>query len=147
MSAPEAGTVAGWEVQEYPEQLAVVALGPGAEVPAWAESSSLFAVTATAAGTTVVCAGRNVPAKAKARRHLTGFAVRRGDAPSAARVLVDLLVPLDAAGIDAFVVSTHDTDWLLVPKGRAAAAADEWRRRGHSVAPAVPVTPTRKGKQ
>ena len=29
-------------LEQFPEKLTVVRLGPGAEVPAWAESSSLF---------------------------------------------------------------------------------------------------------
>jgi hypothetical protein len=37
-----------YRLSRYPETLAVLKLGPGAEVPAWAESSSIFSVTATA---------------------------------------------------------------------------------------------------
>jgi hypothetical protein len=41
--------------------------------------------------------------------------------------------------VPVFCVSTYDTDWVLVPAAKAGAAADAWRRRGHTVAPAVPV--------
>ena len=46
MTGPDRST---FTLEQFPEKLAVVRLGPGAEVPAWAESSSLFSVTATGA--------------------------------------------------------------------------------------------------
>jgi hypothetical protein len=30
-------------------------------------------------------------------------------------------------------LSTHDTDWILVPADRADEAVTAWRRRGHTV--------------
>ncbi len=98
------------KLNQYPETLAVVRFGPGSEIPAWAESSSIFSITATA---------------------LTG-------------ILSSLLAPLSEAGISVFTISTFDTDWLLVPVADADRAAEEWRRSGHEVAPAVPATPPRK---
>ncbi|QCC77160.1 ACT domain-containing protein [Nocardioides daphniae] len=53
-------------------------------------------------------------------------------------VLVALLTPMAEAEISVFTLSTFDTDWILVPKQHAEKAAEEWRRRGHTVAPAVP---------
>ena len=45
---PQAWSEQTFTLAEYPEKLAIVKLGPGAEIPTWAESSSLFSVTATA---------------------------------------------------------------------------------------------------
>ena len=63
------------KLNRYPETLAVVRLGPGAEVPSWAESSSLFSITVTATETSVVCAARNVPKKSIHQRPFTAFEV------------------------------------------------------------------------
>jgi hypothetical protein len=126
-------------IEQYPEQLAVVRLGPGAPVPGWAESSSIFSVTATAAETSVICAARNVPTKAKHQRSFTAFAVVGPLDFALTGVLVELLTPLSEAGISVFPISTYDTDWILVPKQDADRAAQEWRRRGHDVVPATPV--------
>ena len=52
-----------YALEQFPEKLAVVEAPPGAEIPIWAESSSLFSITATALETSVVCAGRSVPTK------------------------------------------------------------------------------------
>ncbi len=131
----------GLSLEEYPETIAVVRFGPGTAVPGWAESSSVFGVIATATETSVICAARNVPTKARSRKPLTGFSMRTGEgAPigTQAGVLLGLLAPLAEAGIAVDVVTTFDTIWVLVPKNKAEQAAEEWRRRGHTVAPAVP---------
>ena len=128
-------------IEQFPEKLAVVRLGPGAQVPSWAESSSLFSVTATARETSVVCARRSVPRKARQEGPFIAFAVVGPLDFALTGVLSALLAPLAEAGISVFTLSTFDTDWVLVPIDDADRAAEEWRRRGHDVAPAVPVTP------
>jgi hypothetical protein len=136
---------ATYSLSRYPETLAVVQLGPGAEVPDWAESSSVFSVTATAAETSIVCAARSVPGKARHDKPYTAFAVRPepGSADfdlsaGVTGVLVALLTPLAEAGVSVFALSTFGTDWILVPKNDADRAEEAWRRSGHAVSPAVP---------
>jgi hypothetical protein len=133
----------------YPETLAVVRLGPGTDLPAWAESSSILSVTATATETSVVCAARNVPKKSVHQRPFTAFQVEGPLDFALTGVLAGLLAPLAAAEISVFTLSTFDTDWILVPGGDADRAEEEWRRSGHLVEPAVPVvpaTPSRRNK-
>ena len=134
---------ATFNIQQFPETLAVVRLGPGAEIPTWAESSSIFSITATATETSVVCAARSVPAKAVHQKPFTAFAVEGPLDFSLTGILAGLLAPLAEAGISVFTLSTFDTDWILIPVARAADAAEVWTNQGHTVAPAVPVT---KGK-
>ncbi|MFC4786102.1 ACT domain-containing protein [Nocardioides sp. MAHUQ-72] len=137
------------KLNQFPETLAVVRLGPGSEIPAWAESSSIFSVTATATETSVVCAGRSVPTKAVHHKPFTAFAVEGPLDFALTGVLVELLTPLAEAEISVFTLSTFDTDWVLVPTADAARAAEAWRDAGHEVEAAVPVTPSsgRKGKK
>ena len=135
-----------WSIEQFPEKIAVVRLGPGAEVPSWAESSSLFSITATARETSLVCAARSVPKKAQQAGPFTAFAVQGPLDFALTGVLATLLAPLADAEISVFTISTFDTDWVLVPVGDAERAAEEWRRRGHDVAPAVPVTPQEQKK-
>jgi len=127
-------------IEQFPEKLAVVRLGPGAQVPSWAESSSLFSVTATARETSVVCARRSVPRKARQEGPFTAFAVVGPLDFALTGVLAELLAPLAEAGISVFALSTFDTDWVLVRVEDAERTAEEWRRSGHDVAAAVPVT-------
>jgi hypothetical protein len=135
------------KLQRYPETLAVVRLGPGSEVPAWAESSSVFSITATATETSVVCAARSVPTKAVAQRPFTAFEVEGPLDFSLTGILAGLLVPLAEAGISVFSLSTFDTDWLLVPGDDADRAAEAWRAAGHEVVTAVPVVPAAGGRE
>lgn len=135
MSEPTVHTLS-----RYPERLAVVRLGPGAELPAWAGSATLLSVTATATETSVVCGAASVPAKARHAGPFIAFEVAGPLELSLTGVLAGLLTPLAEAGVSVFTISTFDTDWILVPDADADRAADEWRRRGHTVTPAVPVT-------
>ncbi|WP_183100514.1 ACT domain-containing protein [Nocardioides pelophilus] len=122
----------------YPETLAVVRLGPGAEIPTWAESSSIFSVTATATETSLVCAARSVPTKARSHKPLTAFAVAGPLDLGLTGVLHALLGPLAEAEISVFPLATYDTDWILVHKNDADRAEEAWRRSGHDITPAVP---------
>jgi hypothetical protein len=131
-------------LSRYPETLAVVKLGPGAEVPAWAESSSIFSVTATATETSVVCAARNVPKKSVHQRPFTAFEVQGPLDFALTGVLALLLAPLAEAEISVFTLSTFDTDWLLVPGDDADRAEEAWRRAGHTVAAATPAGRSKK---
>ncbi|WGX94441.1 ACT domain-containing protein [Nocardioides sp. L-11A] len=127
-----------YSLSRYPETLAVVRLPAGAEIPLWAESSSVFSITATATETSLVCAGRSVPKKARHHKPLTAFCVDGELDLGAVGVLVGLLAPLAEAEIPVFTLSTFDTDWILVPTGMGDRAEEAWRRSGHTVAPAVP---------
>jgi len=138
---------ATYTIQQFPEKLAVVKLPPGAEIPAWAESSSLFSITATATETSVVCAGRSIPTKVTGVKGLTGFALQGALDPTASGVLVALLQPLAEDQISVFTISTHDTNWILVPAADGDRTAQAWRRRGHTVVAAVPVKPAGRTKR
>ncbi len=133
-----------YTLQQFPETLVVVRLPPGAEVPEWAESSSLFSITATATETSLVCASRSVPKKARQAGPFRAFAVEGPLDFALTGVLSALLAPLAEAGISIFTISTYDTDWVLVPVAEVDHATEAWRGRGHTVAPAVPVKPGRK---
>ncbi len=128
-------------IQRFPEKIAVIRLAPGADIPEWAESSSLFSITATATETTLVCAGRNVPTKAQAVRGLIGFALDQRIAPTSVGVVMTLLAPMAEEDIAVFTFTTYDSTWVLVPSADAERATEAWRRQGHSVEQAVPVTP------
>lgn len=128
-------------LQQFPEKLVVVALPPGAEVPSWAESSSIFSITATALETSIICASRSVPKKVNQAGPFTAFAVEGPLDEGLVGMLHGLLAPMVEAEIPVFTVSTYLTDWILVPIGKATAAAEAWTAAGNTVEIAVPVKP------
>ena len=141
MSDALTGAGTTYTLHRYPEKLIVAGLPAGAEVPAWAESASLFSISATATETTIVCAGRSVPKKVKQEGPFTAFAVEGPIDFAQTGVLHALLGPLVEVEISVFTLSTYPTDWILVPTGAADTAQEEWRRRGHTVIPAPVAAP------
>lgn len=133
-----------YTLNQFPEKLAVVRLPAGAEIPAWAESSSLFSITATATETSLVCAGRDVPKKVIHQAPFTAFQVEGPLDFALTGVLAGLLVPLAEEQISIFTISTYDTDWILVPINDVEKASEAWRRQGHTVTAAVPVKQEKK---
>jgi hypothetical protein len=122
---------------QHDEHLAVVRLGPGADVPSWATAGTLFSVTATAQETSVVCARAAVPRKAPQSGPYVAFAVQGPLDHALTGVLSGLLAPLAEAEVPVLTIATFDTDWLLVPVGQAARAAEVWTSAGHDVRPAA----------
>ncbi|WP_148614929.1 ACT domain-containing protein [Nocardioides rubriscoriae] len=123
-------------IHQFPEKLAVLKLAAGADVPEWAESSSLFSITASSTETSLVCAGRSVPTKVPGDRGLTGFTLADPATSGTAGVLVDLLTPLAEDGVSIHVLTTFTNVWVLVPATEVERATEAWRRRGHAVEPA-----------
>jgi hypothetical protein len=132
-------------LRQHDEELVVVRLGPGADLPEWAVSGTLFSVTATAAETSLVCGRAGVPRKARQEGPFTAFEVEGPLDLTLTGVLSGLLTPLADSEIPVFTVSTFDTDWILVPAAHAQRAAEEWRRCGHDVRRADQPAPSPEG--
>ncbi|WP_223164125.1 ACT domain-containing protein [Nocardioides mesophilus] len=119
----------------HPDALAVVRLGPGSQIPKWATPSTLFSVTATATETSLVCHASTVPRKARPEGPFVAYEVAGPLDMALTGVLTSLLVPLADAGISVFVLSTFDTDWILVRGGFAEQADQAFEAAGHTVQP------------
>lgn len=127
-----------YDLTRHDDALAVVRLGRGAKIPAWATASTLFSVTATNDETSVVCHASTVPAKARKQGPFVAFEVTGPLDFALSGVLHALLTPLAEAGIPVFTLSTFDTDWILVQAGRADQAEQAWTGAGHTVHPPEP---------
>jgi len=93
---------------------AVCRLASDAAVPAWADGPGLSSVTRTAEELSIVCPEGRVPPGTKAEPGWRAFQLV-GPVPfSTIGVLSGLTRPLAEAGIGVFVLSTFDTDYLLV---------------------------------
>ena len=108
-------------------------LGPEAPVPAWAASGPLVSVTRTAEELSVVCGEEEVPAGVRCERGWRCLRVQGPLALAEIGVLSSLVAPLAAARISVFVVSTYDTDNLLVKEELLGVARAVLAEHGHTI--------------
>src|SRR5690242_9028195 len=115
-------------------RLAVCRLDPGAPVPEWAWRGPVASVTRVAAELSVVCAEDAPPDGVLAERGWLAYQVEGPMPFTLTGVVSGLTTPLAAAGVGVFVLSTYDTDYLLVKAADADAATRALRAAGHEVA-------------
>ena len=116
-----------------PDRLAVCRLPPADEVPSWAWTGPLASVTRTAEELSVVCAESAVPDDVQAER---GWRAMRVAGPldfDLTGVVSSLTAPLADAGVPVFVLSTFDTDWLLVRHANVDEAVHALVHAGHVI--------------
>jgi hypothetical protein len=116
-----------------PENVAVCRLEPGSQVPDWATQGSFYSVTKTVDEISVVCLERVVPGDTRAERGWRMLRVEGQLDFSMTGVLARLTRPLAEAGISVFVLSTYDTDYLLIRGRDIASAVAALRTKGHRV--------------
>ncbi|BBL80175.1 amino acid-binding protein [Rubrobacter xylanophilus] len=117
-------SVPGW-------RLAVCRLGPEEEVPAWAVEAPFFSVTRSPEELSVVCPEDLVP---DGIRREGGWRVLKVEGPldfGQTGILSSLLGPLSGVGV--FVLSTYETDYVLVKEDQLGRAVSALVREGHIV--------------
>lgn len=122
----------GLRLRRTEGHLAVVRLAADAAVPSWA-AGGFLSVTRTDGELSVVCDAAAVPSDVVAEGGWRRLEVRGPLDLGLTGVLASIAVPLSAAGVPLFVISTHDTDHVLVRAGRLADAEAALRRAGHEV--------------
>lgn len=123
------------ELDVHPTRLAVCGFAASLPVPRWVpeEADPLVSVTRTRDELSIVAPEEVVPEDVTAERGWRALSVRGPLEFSMTGVLASLSGPLADAGIPIFVVSTYDTDWLLVKGGDLDRAVDVLRSAGHHI--------------
>lgn len=112
---------------------AICRLEPTARIPDWATGCHLFSITRTPSELSIVCPEGQVPPSMTCDR---GWRVLELEGPfdlATTGVVASIADPLAAAGISLFVVSTHDTDYVLVKDAALGEAVSALAARGHHV--------------
>jgi uncharacterized protein len=127
----------------HPERLAIVRLDDGAALPDWAlrllaTEGAFVTVSRTPGELSVVAAEHHVPAELPQARGKVAFGIVGVVPMTTVGLLASLCSALALRSVPVFVVSTHDTDWLLVDAERAVEARAALTALGHRVAGAVP---------
>ncbi|MFY9345956.1 MAG: ACT domain-containing protein [Planctomycetota bacterium] len=130
-------TAPTFEFLVHDERLAIARLPADAPVPAWA-TGRFVTISRTGSELSIVCAQANVPAAVQHDRDKVAFAIAGAVAMTSVGILASLCGALAAARVPVFVISTYDTDWLLVGAAHFAAARDALAGLGHRVTGALP---------
>ena len=119
------------QLRTLPDSYAVVRLEPGAVLPDWVDAGPFRSVTRTEHEVSVVCRDPDVPEGESVDR---GWTVLEMIGPldfTLTGVISSLVEPLAAIEIPIFVISTFETDYVLVRSSELARAADALESAGH----------------
>lgn len=116
----------------HPERLAICRLPADAAIPDWARGG-FVTISRTAAELSIVCAQRHVPAGVQQERDKVAFGIAGVVPMTTIGVLASLCGALAAVQVPVFVVSTYDTDYLLVGAAKFAAARTALAGLGHRI--------------
>ncbi len=116
-----------------PEILAICSLEKDARIPVWALAGRFFSITRTAHELSVVCPQSQVPQGIIKDDGWRCLKVEDTLDVSASGFLASLTMPLADEGINAFVVSTYQTDYLLVQERFLRKAITVLAYNGHQI--------------
>jgi hypothetical protein len=120
-------------LQLLADRFAVCRCAASEPYPAWARGGSFLSLTRTSEELSIVCREDLVPQQV---RQEIGWRCLQVEGPlefSQTGVLAGLATPLADREIPVFVVSTYDTDYLLVPEVRLDDALATLQAAGHLV--------------
>ncbi|SRR5712692_654789 len=115
------------------ERFAVYRLAPDAAAPSWVAGDNFYSITRTAEELSVVVEESRIPAGVTSQLGWRVFQVRGPFAFSEIGVLTSLTGPLAAKEVSVFVISTFDTDYLLVFEEQLAHAIAALEQAGHTI--------------
>ena len=112
--------------------LAVCRLAADAEIPVWPHGP-FVSITRTPDELSIVCDDAAVPAAVQAERGWRAFQLAGPIPFDVTGVAARLAAALAAEGISLFLISTYDTDWVLVKEASLERAVAALRRAGYDV--------------
>ena len=117
-----------------PQRLALCRLDPMDPIPDWVPDGPLLSVTRTDDELSILCPdGPHIPAAIRTERGWRALVVQ-GPLPfEAVGILAALSGCLAAAQVSVFVLSTYDTDYVLVKEDQLERAISALRAAGHDV--------------
>lgn len=111
----------------------IARLAPDTPIPAWADGPGYVSITRSDDELSIVCLSHRIPENV---RRDTGWRCLKFQGPFAfdqAGILFAVIEPLSRNGIGVFVVSTFDTDHLLLQEADIARAEHLLAAAGHTL--------------
>ncbi|MCE9595564.1 MAG: ACT domain-containing protein [Planctomycetes bacterium] len=121
----------------HDELLAIARLAQDAPLPDWARGR-FFNLARTPDELSIICPQTKVPADVVHERDKVALGIVGVVPMTAVGILAALCAALAAANVPVFVLSTYDTDWLLVSAKRFEEAKGALEGAGHRIEGAAP---------
>jgi uncharacterized protein len=121
-----------FELSVLPESLAIAQLAVTAPIPV-PKAQSFFSITRTADELSLVCSESEIPENANAQTGWRALKLRGPFDLSEVGVLSSIATTLAEASITLFVISTFNTDYLLVHAEQLQSAVTALERAGHKI--------------
>lgn len=131
-------TAPGFVFRIHGERLAIARLARDAAVPEWARGSFVN-VARTVDELSIVCAQAHVPADVKHDRDKIALGIAGTIPMTSIGILAALCGALAEVRVPVFVISTYDTDWLIVSAEFFTAAKTALEEQGHRVLGTLPL--------
>jgi uncharacterized protein len=118
-----------------PERMAIVRLEHDAPTPVWATRGAFTSITRTQDELSIVCEDGAVPRNADvaAARGWRALMLQGPFALTETGIAAEFTSVLAHARVSVFVISTYETDFLLVPEKSLGVAIAALEQAGHSV--------------
>jgi len=116
-----------------PDRMAVCRFEPSAPLPDWFDQPGFYSITRTAEELSVVCNEERVPLGTESETGWRCFQLLGPFNFSEIGIISSLTHPLTESGVSVFVISTFDTDYLMVKEKDFARAIDVLTAQGHQV--------------
>jgi uncharacterized protein len=110
---------------------AIVRLASDAQIPDWATLGEFTSVTRTADELSIVCPIENLPANVQSPNRWICLKLEGPFPFSLTGILLSFIEPLSSNSIPIFVISTFDTDYVLIQEEFREAALDQLKEAGH----------------
>jgi hypothetical protein len=116
-----------------PDRMAVCRLEPLAPLPEWTDQPGFYSITRTAEELSVICSEKRVPPGAASEFGWRCFKLLGPFNFAEIGIISSLTQPLTESGVSVFVISTFDTDYLMVKEKDFRIAIDALTAQGHRV--------------
>jgi len=116
-----------------PDRLAVCRFEHASPLPAWVDQPGFYSVTRTADELSVVCNEARVAPGTKSEPGWRCLQLVGPFTFTEIGIIASLTRPLAKNGVCVFVISTFDTDYLMVKDKDLATVIDTLRAQGHHV--------------
>ena len=116
-----------------PERMAVCRLDPAAAIPDWIAEIGFYSIIRTEEELTIVCPETHIAPGISSEAGWRCFRVQGLLDFSEIGIIFSLTRPLAENGISVFVISTFNTDYLMVKDKDLAKAIDALTAEGHEI--------------